>query len=329
MSKWHAFKEGIQDEFKSPFKHLNPPACDEEIQSIAQRIGCNMPKEFIELYKDCNGENDEGLGIGFGLRLLSIQEIHSEMDSWDEIIADGMEDFNDECKSTPRNAIQLAYANHKWVPVFSDGAGNFLGMDFDPGPKGKAGQIINFGRDEEAKRVISKTLGSLFTLMLGLSKKDYAGLNDNGSFHVAEMHFIDAVKSANKLDLIVAKRSPDYGCFSVWMCPNSLSSLPDNYFDSNVQDEINFYKDFNVSTEDAVSVSRSMMQDGCVGDIEERLKFEMYIDKYKEKLLEACNKANISQTSVVLMIKDYNYELRQNNIRERNGVLFLGAYKVY
>ncbi len=329
MSKWHAFKEGIREEFKSPFEYLNPPASNEAIQSIEQRIACSMPKEFIELYKDCDGENDKGLGIGFGLRLLSIQEIHAEMDNWGEIIAGGLEDFNDRCKSTPKNAIQLVYANCKWVPLFSDGAGNFLGMDFDPGPKGKAGQIINFGRDEEEKKVISKTLGSLFTLMLGLSKKEYTGLNDDGSFHIADMYFIDAVKSAQKLDQIVAKRSPDYGYFSIWMCPKPLSSLPENYFEQNVSEEINFYNDFKVSTEDAFSMSRSMSEDGSVADIEERLKFEMYIDKYKQDLLGACKEANISQTSVVCTIKDYNYTARSEIVRECNGVLFVGAFKVY
>jgi cell wall assembly regulator SMI1 len=329
MSKWQTFKEGVREEFKTPFEYLNPSASDEEIQSIEQRIGCSMPKEFIDLYKNCNGESDKGLGVGFGLRLLSIQEMHREMDNWDKIISDGLEDFNDECKSTPKNAIQLVYANRNWVPIFADGGGNFLGMDFDPGPKGKVGQVINFGRDEEEKRVLSKTLGSLFTLMLGLSKKEYAGLNDDGSFHVANIHFIDAIKSAQKLDQIVAQRSPDYGYFSIWMSPNSLSSLPENYFEKNVTEETNFYKDFSVATEDAFSVSWSSKEDGSVGNIEERLRFEMYIEKYKEDLLNACEEANISQTSVVCMIKDYNYASRQEIMQKCNGVLFMGAYKVY
>lgn len=127
----------------------------------------------------------------------------------------------------------------------------FIGLDFNPGCKGKVGKVINFGRDEVEKRVLSKTLGSLFTLMLGLSKKEYAGLNEDGSFHVADMHFLDAIKSAQKLDQIVAQRSPDYGYYSIWMCPNPLSSLPENYFKQSVSADINFYKDFNIAIDDA------------------------------------------------------------------------------
>ena len=329
MSKWCTFKESVREEFKAPFEYLNPPASDAEIQSVEKRIGCSLPKEFIDLYKDCNGENDKGIGIGFGLQLLSIQEIHQEMDNWDEIISDGLDDFNDECKSIPKNAIQLVYANRNWVPMFSDGGGNFLGLDFDPGPKGKAGQVINFGRDEEKKRVLSKTLGNLFTLMLELSNKEYAGLNGDGSFHVADMHFIDAIKSAKNLDKIVAQRSPDYGYYSIWMYPNPLNTLPENYFEKTAPEEINFYKDFNINVDDAFSMGWSRKEDGSLQDIKEQLKFQMYIDKYKDDLLSACETAGVSQTSVVCVVKDYNYTLREDIVQECSDVIFMGAYKVY
>jgi len=330
VSKWSDFKEGVREEFKEVFKFLNPPSSDEEILSIEQRIGCSLPKEFVSLYKDCNGENDQGVGVCFGMKFLSIQEIHREMDSWEQVISDGLDDLNDGCTSSPKNAIQLVYANENWVPIFSDGGGNFIGMDFAPGPKGKAGQIINFGADDVEKKVIAKTLDGLFTLMLTLSQKDYAGLNDDGSFHVDNLSFIDAAKLAQKLDKLVAQRSPDYGFYSIWVYPKPLSSLPHDYFKNlGPTNKPNFLNDFNISMEEASDFGRSMMQGGEVVDIERLIRHSMYAEKYQKKLLNACAKANILQTSVVVTLTDYNYDLRENTVQESNGVVYMGAYKVY
>jgi len=37
-----------------------------------------------------------------------------------------------------------------WVPFAHDGAGGNLAIDYAPGPAGKVGQIINYGRDDRA-----------------------------------------------------------------------------------------------------------------------------------------------------------------------------------
>jgi cell wall assembly regulator SMI1 len=64
--------------------------------------------------------------------------------------------------STPENAIRKIYFHYKWLPVFSDYGGNFIGIDLDPGPAGRKGQVINFGRDEEDMVVLAENLESLF-----------------------------------------------------------------------------------------------------------------------------------------------------------------------
>jgi hypothetical protein len=44
--------------------------------------------------------------------------------------------------------------NSGWIPLLSDWEGNHIGVDLEPGPSGKVGQVINFGRDEEEKYVL-------------------------------------------------------------------------------------------------------------------------------------------------------------------------------
>ncbi|KAF2086974.1 putative 1,3-beta-glucan biosynthesis protein [Saccharata proteae CBS 121410] len=59
--------------------------------------------------------------------------------------------------SQPPNAIQKAYAHPAWIPLARDWGGNCLAVDLAPGPAGKWGQVIIFGRDYDCKYVVSRS----------------------------------------------------------------------------------------------------------------------------------------------------------------------------
>jgi cell wall assembly regulator SMI1 len=85
-------------------------------------------------------------------------------------------DFGEETfTSTPENAIKKKYFHYKWLPVFSDEGGNYIGIDLDPDINGKKGQIINFGRDEDKMVVLADNLEDFFDLMLNQCKQDKGG----------------------------------------------------------------------------------------------------------------------------------------------------------
>lgn len=60
-------------------------------------------------------------------------------------------------ESIPPRAIQKAYAHPGWIPLVRDWGGNNIAVDLAPGPLGKWGQIILFGRDYDCKYVIAKS----------------------------------------------------------------------------------------------------------------------------------------------------------------------------
>ncbi len=68
--------------------------------------------------------------------------------------------------STPKSCIKKKYFHSKWLPIFSDFGGNYIGIDLDPDKKGVKGQIINFGRDEEDMFVLAENLENLFDKIL-------------------------------------------------------------------------------------------------------------------------------------------------------------------
>jgi len=60
-------------------------------------------------------------------------------------------------ESQPPNAVQKAYASPAWIPLARDWGGNCIAVDLAPGPTGKWGQIIIFGRDYDMKFVIARS----------------------------------------------------------------------------------------------------------------------------------------------------------------------------
>jgi cell wall assembly regulator SMI1 len=116
-----------------------------------------------------------------------LHDIEREGYNWDEIefiaYGDGnyqvnRKDYNfsEEINfiSIPEGKIKKMYFNHKWIPMFSDHSGNFIGIDLEPDYDGIKGQVINFGRDEEKMFVYANDLEQFFETVLKLIKtKDF------------------------------------------------------------------------------------------------------------------------------------------------------------
>ncbi|CCK67848.1 Smi1p KNAG_0A01590 [Huiozyma naganishii CBS 8797] len=61
--------------------------------------------------------------------------------------------------SVPPDAVINVYAHPAWIPLLTDNAGNHIGVDLAPGPKGHYGQVITFGRDFDVKYVVGANWG--------------------------------------------------------------------------------------------------------------------------------------------------------------------------
>lgn len=89
--------------------------------------------------------------------------------------------------SCPNNTIKKKYFHIKWLPLFHDFGGNFIGIDFDPDENGKKGQIIIYGRDEEKMIVIAENLQDF----LDLSIKE---MKENPNQFTSENHIHEVYK---------------------------------------------------------------------------------------------------------------------------------------
>jgi cell wall assembly regulator SMI1 len=156
-----------------PDKYVfNPPASDTDLDAVEHLTGIPLPLAYRQLYRWHDGENDDRWGHFYGLPLLPLQRVATEWKNWTRVLAefDGNR-YMVPGGSWPRDAVDPAYINPRWIPLIEDGSGNHIGLDFDPWPAGRVGQVIIYGRDEDIKAVLAESLGEFLEWIAGLLER--------------------------------------------------------------------------------------------------------------------------------------------------------------
>lgn len=184
--------------------NLNPPADDAAIDLAQASCGAVFPDDLRALYRIADGEVGD-LGFFFGLPFLPLSRLVDEWLGWRDVAKDVAEmDENNEgfYTSVPPGAIADRYTCAGWIAISHDHGGNHLGIDLAPGPCGRAGQVINFGADEDEKFVIAPSLAAFLNWYAdNLESGNYrlSGLPGDEAFDFAiadpaNEHFLDAVR---------------------------------------------------------------------------------------------------------------------------------------
>ena len=153
-----------------PNKYVfNPPATDAQINAFEKIVGFKMPSSFRQLYKWHDGENDDRWGHIYGLPILPLERAAADWQQWKRTQAafEGNR-YPVPGGAWPDGAVDPAYTNPAWIPLTADGSSGNIGLDFDPWPRGRIGQVILFGRDEDVKVVLAESLGRFLSWVAGL-----------------------------------------------------------------------------------------------------------------------------------------------------------------
>lgn len=148
---------------------FNPPATDAQIDAFEQLVGFKMPRAYRQLYRWHNGENDDRWGHIYGVPLLPLEHAAADWKAWKRTLAGfGGNRYAIPGGAWPAGAVDPAYTNPAWIPLTNDGSSGHVGLDFDPWPGGRVGQVILFGRDEDVKVVLAESLGQFLGWVAGL-----------------------------------------------------------------------------------------------------------------------------------------------------------------
>ena len=193
---WARFTNAVYTAFPSQKCALAAGASDADIQRLKAAIPCPLPRELISALEHNNGGTGRhgDNAIYFGAIMLSVDGIIRDYENWVVISKEDPENYSDNYSSFPPDTIRPDYANAAWVPFAEDGAGNNIGIDYDPGPNGTSGQIISFGADEIEKLKIADSFAEFLDLMTGLVAHPQVKASDQRGFTFADSYIVDGLK---------------------------------------------------------------------------------------------------------------------------------------
>ena len=191
---WKKIDRWVEDNYEELFDQLSEPATQNDVNELEHELDCSLPMEVRESLQIHDGQERGGrpTGIIFGCMLLDCEEIVQEWKNWRIVNEEYLtsqpniqpqfppkafgsassssqpmaqqatnplwrQELLDRQDSQPSRAIQKAYAHPGWIPLARDWGGNNLAVDLSPGPQGKWGQIIIFGRDYDCKYVVARS----------------------------------------------------------------------------------------------------------------------------------------------------------------------------
>ena len=193
---WKRIDGWAEENYTELFDQLSEGATANDVNELEHELDISLPMEVRESLQTHDGQERGGrpTGIIFGCMLLDCEEIVQEWKNWKVVNEEYLTTphnghlsfqpkvFNgasssssnafsqqqsanplwrqqllDRQDSQPSRAIQKAYAHPSWVPLARDWGGNNLAVDLAPGPTGKWGQVIIFGRDYDCKYVVARS----------------------------------------------------------------------------------------------------------------------------------------------------------------------------
>ncbi len=164
---WGRLAAWLQLNAPTDFPLLQGPVSAAELDAAAAHFGIDLPHDFRQLYQLMNGTDphgesagifpsaDEGDDIAFGP--LALEQGIRVWDSQRQLVDSG--DFAD---LTPRSAKGVAddWWNLGWIPLASNGGGDFYCIDMAATAEGTVGQIITHSHESGEHKILAPSLAA-------------------------------------------------------------------------------------------------------------------------------------------------------------------------
>ena len=161
-------RAAVEARFPTLIQEFRPPA----LSALHPSDSAGM-EQLRALWSLTSGQSLDFLGVIGGLQLLGPDECESERGQWREIgvMGEGLDAVVhpawDASTSLHPEAVRAVYFAMGWYPILKEPMeANYLAVDTVPLPKGRPGQVIVCGRDEDVKCVAARDLA---TLLCGLA----------------------------------------------------------------------------------------------------------------------------------------------------------------
>ncbi|CCJ29984.1 unnamed protein product [Pneumocystis jirovecii] len=175
---WRRIDRWAQTHYPELYDQLSYGATVADVDELEHELECHLPRDVRESFFIHDGQERGGkpTGIVFGVTLLDCEELLEEYCLWKKVATDltRIKTSNpfSRCNrllkrqgSCPEGAVRPVYAHPKWIPLGKDFEGNNIAVDLAPGPTGRWGQVILFGRDQDIKCVVAQSWASFLAIL--------------------------------------------------------------------------------------------------------------------------------------------------------------------
>ncbi len=244
---WKRIEQWVEDNYEELYDQLSEGCTQNDINELEHELDCSLPLEVRESLQIHDGQERGGLptGIIFGCMLLDCEEIVQEWKNWRVVneeylsspvkprgpyanrpaggapsssqgasqalpVSQWRQELLERQTSQPPRAVQKAYAHPGWIPLARDWGGNNIAVDLAPGPLGKWGQIIIFGRDYDCKYVVARSWTAFLAMVADdiSSEKVYV---DEETQELKLREFKAATVEPGYLDILRWRMDQKYG----------------------------------------------------------------------------------------------------------------------
>lgn len=179
----------------------NPGASLDQIAAFETHINSKLPWEYRFLLMSINGNTGFSQISGYAFdpiervteswnvisdaRFNSSQSPRAAGRYGDDYSDDDSYGYSEDDQDIQYNspAIQAVLDNKKWIPIFSDGAGNHLCIDMDPTDQGDPGQIISYEHDSGFRDVIYPGITDLLEDFIKKAERNELIFDRNTGWH--------------------------------------------------------------------------------------------------------------------------------------------------
>jgi cell wall assembly regulator SMI1 len=168
-----AIEEWFEQNAPKAREVLQPGASPEAIAKLEATVGAPLPADLRELLALHDGQKPRVfVSTIAAFTLLSCKQAAEVWQENGELLDAG--DFEGQKAVSKDGTVKGEWWSKKWIPFAESAGGDFLCVDLDPGPSGKAGQVLRFWHDEEWRDALAPSVEALLEQFLaGLRKGEY------------------------------------------------------------------------------------------------------------------------------------------------------------
>jgi cell wall assembly regulator SMI1 len=211
---WERYLDWLHHAVPDVAATLRPPAAESDIRDLERLVGVELPEAVKDGWRRHDGQSTDvhtggdvsgrwATGAILDYWWLPIGEVAQQWRTWAGLRAEtsdeDMATLRCFCVSRPAGAIRPEYTLAGWIPLFQQPLeGNYVGLDFEPGPQGRTGQVIPFGRDHDEKFVAAASIESFLVWLADQAEAGAVAATVDGRLLHKDGYLVSALERADR-----------------------------------------------------------------------------------------------------------------------------------